>query len=206
MTTECWICESRAILQIGSFRHLRRFLACYCLLPSYFGAWTPRLLREPNSATRWFGFLHFITSGGSSSGSGSEEPLVRWFAIPVRARRESSNRYLPSIFVDVPVIRICSGGYLAVHCSVSVCQWERRRYSEVINCYVDSVSIRSMWNTTRGHPCSRGCAAAVVELKAMTRECRASTSRCTRTTSAILWQPGAPPLLAQPSCELPKSA
>lgn len=120
MTTECWICESCAILQIGSFRHLRRFLACYCLLPSYFGAWTPRLLREPNSATRWFGFLHFITSGGSSSGSGSEEPLVRWFAIPVRARRESSNTYLPRIFVDVPVIKICSGGYLAVHCSVCV--------------------------------------------------------------------------------------
>ena len=103
--------------------------------------------------------------------------MVRLFAIPVRARRESSNRYLPSIFVDVPVIRICSGGYLAVHCSVSVYQWERRRYSEVINCYVDSVSIRSMWNTTRGHPCSRGCAAAVVELKAMTRERRASTSK-----------------------------
>jgi len=68
------------MLRTGSFRHLRRFVACYCLPSSYFetiDTSTPTRAKLGHATARIFTPFHLC--GGSSPDS--DQPLVTPFTV-----------------------------------------------------------------------------------------------------------------------------
>jgi len=78
------------MLRIGSFRRLRRLVACYCIPSSYLETLTPRHLRGANLATLRLEFLHPSTSVGdlvlTQTSRGRAAVGHPFRTIPARAR------------------------------------------------------------------------------------------------------------------------